>query len=159
MAENPAFGLGFGHDLARAFLREYNPEMAEDFTARSPHSIVVSAIGRMGAVGLVALGALIALFAARTWQAVRHPATPRVTLGLWACVWTILISACFGVVLEGPMGAVVFWSLLGILSSSGQEAKLAPTGGRGGTEKSTTSAVASLPAVAGADEVSAIRIP
>ena len=34
LAENPAFGLGFGHDLARNFLREFNPEMADDFTAR-----------------------------------------------------------------------------------------------------------------------------
>ena len=26
----------------------------------------------------------------------------------------MLVSACFGVVLEGPMGAVIFWTLLGI---------------------------------------------
>jgi hypothetical protein len=118
---NPVFGLGFGHDLAAAFLREFNPEMADDFTARSPHSIVVSAIGRMGAVGLAALLLLFAALAGRTWRAVRNPVTSRTALGLWACVWTILISACFGVVLEGPMGAVVFWSLLGIASSSGPE--------------------------------------
>jgi hypothetical protein len=117
-AENPAFGLGFGHDLARAFLREYNPEMADDFTARSPHSIIVSTIGRMGAVGLAVLLALVAIFSVRTWRAMRDRATPGVALGLWACIWTILVSACFGVVLEGPMGAVVFWSLLGMLNAA-----------------------------------------
>lgn len=111
---NPAFGLGFGHDLAASFLREYNPDMAEDFTARSPHSIVVSAFGRMGAVGLASLLALVAVIGVRTWRIVRDPAVNATALGLWAAVWVIFVSACFGVVLEGPMGAVVFWSLLGL---------------------------------------------
>jgi hypothetical protein len=111
---NPAFGLGFGHDLAASFLREYNPDMAEDFTARSPHSIVVSAFGRMGAVGLVSLLALVAVIGVRTWRVLRDPAVDATSLGLWAAAWAILVSACFGVVLEGPMGAVVFWSLLGL---------------------------------------------
>jgi hypothetical protein len=31
----------------------------------------------------------------------------------------ILTSACFGVVLEGPMGAVVFWSVLGLANGIG----------------------------------------
>jgi CHASE3 domain sensor protein len=30
----------------------------------------------------------------------------------------ILVSACFGVVLEGPMGAVVFWTILGLASAT-----------------------------------------
>ncbi len=112
--QNPAFGLGFGHDLAASFLREYNPEMAEDFTARSPHSIVVSAFGRMGAVGLASLLAVVLVIGVRTWLVIRDPGVDATPLGLWAAIWVILVSACFGVVLEGPMGAVVFWSLLGI---------------------------------------------
>ena len=31
----------------------------------------------------------------------------------------IFISACFGVILEGPMGAAVFWTLLGLANSAG----------------------------------------
>jgi hypothetical protein len=120
LASNPAFGLGFGHDLARNFLREYNPEMADDFTARSPHSIVVSTIGRLGFVGLGVLLLIVIAFAARTWRAVRDSETPRAMLGLWACAWTIFVSACFGVVLEGPMGAVVFWTVLGILAAEAE---------------------------------------
>jgi hypothetical protein len=111
---NPVFGLGFGHDLAASFLREYNPDMAEDFTARSPHSIVVSAFGRMGAVGLASLLAMFLVIGVRTWRVIRDPDLDPMPLGLWAALWAILVSACFGVVLEGPMGAVVFWSLLGI---------------------------------------------
>lgn len=112
--QNPVFGLGFGYDLARNFLREYNPDMAEDFTARSPHSIVVSTFGRMGFVGLAFLLGLIAVLVVRTWRIIRTPDVSSETLGIWAAIWVILVSACFGVVLEGPMGAVVFWSLLGI---------------------------------------------
>jgi hypothetical protein len=32
-------------------------------------------------------------------------------------VWAIFGSACFGVVLEGPMGAIVFWTLLGVANA------------------------------------------
>jgi hypothetical protein len=31
-----------------------------------------------------------------------------------AVVWT---SACFGIVLEGPMGAVIFWTVLGLANT------------------------------------------
>jgi hypothetical protein len=39
-------------------------------------------------------------------------------LSWWCACWVILISACFGVVLENPMGAVVFWILLGLAHAS-----------------------------------------
>lgn len=125
--QNPVFGLGFGYDLARNFLREYNPDMAEDFTARSPHSIVVSAFGRMGFAGLLVLLALVAVLAVRTWRIMRQPDADPTTLGLWACVWVIFVSACFGVVLEGPMGAVVFWTLLGLACAVSQPRSAAET--------------------------------
>lgn len=121
--QNPVFGLGFGYDLARNFIREFNPDLEDDFTARSPHSIVVSVIGRMGLAGLAVWLALVGAIVARTWRAIRNPDTEWAALGLWAAVWVILVSACFGVVLEGPMGAVVFWSLLGMASA---EKRVAP---------------------------------
>lgn len=110
---NPVFGLGFGHDLSRAFLQEYNPEMADDFTARSPHSIAVSTLGRMGFAGLAILFALSGILFWQTWAAMRRGGSA-VQLTYSASLWIILISACFGVVLEGPMGAVIFWTLLGL---------------------------------------------
>ena len=127
--------------------------MADDFTDRSPHSIVVSTIGRMGVVGLLALVALVAAIAVRTWRAMRNPLTARTSLGLWAGVWTILVSACFGVVLEGPMGAVVFWSLLGILNASEpDDSSIAPEEAPL-HRKIASPAAAPLPTVIPADEV------
>lgn len=116
-ARGPVFGLGFGYDLAANFVQQYDPNMGEDFSARSPHSIVIGTIGRMGAVGLAVLLAIVAAMAARTWRALRDPATDLLTCGLWCAAWVVFTSACFGVVLEGPMGAVVFWSLLGMANS------------------------------------------
>jgi O-antigen ligase len=112
MSINPALGLGFGYDLARGFLQEYNPELAEDFTTRSPHNIFVTVLGRMGLVGFGLFSWASALVFLRTWRATRH--SDATVVAFWVSVWPILISACLGVVLEGPMGAVVFWSLLGL---------------------------------------------
>jgi len=114
---NPALGLGFGYDLARGFLQEYNPEMGEDFTARSPHNILVTALGRMGLVGCAIWLWIVTSIIARTWQAVRDPRSAATQVALWAGLWPILITAHLGVVLEGPMGAVVFWSMLGLASA------------------------------------------
>lgn len=142
MEGNPYLGLGFGHDLAARFVRLYYPDN-DEFNVRSPHNVLLTVFARMGAVGLAAFLAIIGLVGVRTWQAVRggrggrtgrtslsgHPALPappalpalpagerlRET-GLWCTAWIILTSACLGVVLEGPMGAVVFWTVLGFAS-------------------------------------------
>ncbi len=110
---NPVFGLGFGHDLARNFLQEYNPDMADDFTARSPHSIAMTAFGRMGAAGLLVWLMFCGAVVWQTWRALRRDGQP-LEWGLWCALLTILIAANFGVVLEGPMGAVPFWIMLGL---------------------------------------------
>ncbi len=117
LSRNPAFGLGFGYDLARGFLQTYNPDMADDFTARSPHNIFMSALGRMGLIGLALLVWLYGILIVRTWRIVRNPASSAVQVALWVAIWPIAISACLGVVLEGPMGAVLFWSLLGLANA------------------------------------------
>jgi hypothetical protein len=115
---NPYVGLGFGHDLADRFVREYYPESGEEFAARSPHNVVVTVFARMGLAGLAGLLGVLIIVAARTWQAVRRgpeAAAP------WCAAWVIFVSACFGVVLEGPMGAVVFWTVLGVAQASAAE--------------------------------------
>jgi O-Antigen ligase len=114
--QGPIFGLGFGYDLAAGFIETYDPAMTDDFTARSPHSIVVTTIGRMGAVGLATLLTLVAAMVLNTWREARRRSPDSRCLSLWCSAWVVFTSACFGVVLEGPMGAVVFWSLLGLAS-------------------------------------------
>lgn len=125
--ENPVFGLGFGHDLAAGFLQEYYPDnIAEDFAARSPHNVFLTVFGRMGAVGLVIWLSVCAVLLTRTWQTLRRDGG-ELCSALWCGLWVILVSATFGVVLEGPMGAMPFWVMLGLIpAQASDEAAPAP---------------------------------
>ena len=111
---DPWFGLGFGHDLAAGFVRRYYPDSDEEFSARSPHCIFITLFGRTGVIGLLAFLAIVAAMTRRTWAVLRAPHCDEDLVTLWLAPWIVLISACFGVVLEGPMGAVVFWTTLGM---------------------------------------------
>jgi hypothetical protein len=122
VAANPYVGLGFGYDLADRFVREYYPESGEEFAVRSPHNVIVTVFARMGGVGVSVLLAIMGVVGAKTWRAVRT--SPR-EAGPWCAVWIIFVSACFGVVLEGPMGAVVFWSMLGLAYASTRASEIA----------------------------------
>ncbi|PTY08443.1 hypothetical protein DB347_02345 [Opitutaceae bacterium EW11] len=109
---NPYVGMGFGYDLAEEFLRAYYPDGGDDFSARSPHNVWVTLFARMGAIGVVAFLLVAAAVWRRTFWAVRQHEEPQQALP-WCAAWSLLTAACFGVVLEGPMGAVVFWIALG----------------------------------------------
>jgi O-antigen ligase len=112
--ENPYTGLGFGHDLAARFVRAYYPENSDEFNVRSPHNVLISIFARMGIVGVAAFLGIVTLISVRTWHSMKSgPAT-----GLWCVIWIILTSACLGVVLEGPMGGVVFWIVLGVANGA-----------------------------------------
>lgn len=114
LAGNPWLGLGFGHDLAAGFLRQYYPDNLEEFTTRSPHNILLTIFGRTGVLGLVVFLAVPFVMARRTFRALRQTRCDPARVGSWLTAWLILVCACFGVVLEGPMGAVVFWTSLGL---------------------------------------------
>lgn len=131
MAEAPLFGMGFGADLAGGFLSAYGLAGQSDFSTRSPHSIVFTVFGRMGLAGMAVLLALLIAMAKQTSESLRQgrkmPGGGE-RLALYAFVWVVFISACFGVVLEGPMGAIPFWTILGLVSCEpGQTKKLADT--------------------------------
>ncbi len=113
---NPLLGLGFGADLARGFVQEYYPETDEEFTTRSPHNVFLTVFARMGAVGLVIWLVFVGLLLRNTWRSLRFNADP-VNWSLWCGAGVVLVSAAFGVVLEGPMGAVVFWTMLGLANA------------------------------------------
>jgi hypothetical protein len=122
---NPVFGLGFGHDLAKNFVQEYSPDITEEFTTRSPHNVFLSVFGRMGAAGLAVWLGICALMLGGSWRSLRRGGEP-LARGLWCGVWVILVSATFGVVLEGPMGAVPFWVMLGLAHAMTREKAQSP---------------------------------
>ena len=110
---SPWIGQGFGYDLADTFVRTYYSGTNDQFAVRSPHNFVVTVLSRMGAIGGCALAILIGAMALKTFGAGRE-ANANPNFGAWLTVWVVFTTACFGVVLEGPMGAVVFWSALGL---------------------------------------------
>ena len=112
---NPVLGMGFGSDLAIRFLADYDLLSDENFSARSPHSIVMTVFGRMGIAGLLAWIVVSAGLARMAWRLIKRGDPDG--LGLTSIVCVTWISACVGVVLEGPMGAVVFWTVAGLANS------------------------------------------
>ena len=120
MDRGPVFGLGFGADLAKEFIRNYYGGRVGDFTVRSPHSIWFTVLGRMGIVGVIVFGVISVLIFRHAWMAARAVAARKAapaSLIHWCAVVNLLGSASFGVVLEGPMGGILFWSLLGLAAS------------------------------------------
>ena len=121
-AQSPLFGLGFGYELAAGFLAEHEQFLPRGLAPRSPPSMLVAVLGRMGAVGLalwLAVAAGMAYLTARCFHQVNFDA-----LGLVSIAWVLWISAGFGNVLDGPMGAVVFWTVLGLASRALGEMKV-----------------------------------
>jgi hypothetical protein len=118
--KSPLVGLGFGYDLAKRFLRSYTaPLNTYEFDTRSPHSILLTVYGRMGAIGILAFALIVLQILRSSWScatAVRRGKTSPIDIGLWCGAVGILVTSCFGVMLEGPMAAIVFWSLLGMAS-------------------------------------------
>lgn len=110
---NPWVGVGFGYDLADEFLKAYYPDSGDDFNVRSPHNVWVTIFARMGLVGLLAFVAIATALGFATAPAVRASAPVHHALP-WCVAWAILTASTFGVVLEGPMGAVVFWVSVGV---------------------------------------------
>jgi O-antigen ligase len=113
--KSPVFGLGFGADLSTQFLADFDLLSDESFNTRSPHSMIVTVFGRMGIAGLVAWMAVSAGIARMVWRLFKRGDPDGMGLASVACV--IWVSACVGVVLEGPMGAVLFWTVLGLANS------------------------------------------
>jgi len=110
------FGLGFGHDLAAQFIQTYYPEDTDDFSVRSPHNVLITIFARMGVLGLGIMIVALSSIAVRAWRDARLRPGHEPNAA-WMGSMGIFVTACFGVVLEGPMGAVVFWTLLGLANS------------------------------------------
>lgn len=128
MDKGPVFGLGFGYDLAKKFLISYEtPLNVFEFDTRSPHSIWVTVFGRMGLLGIICfamIGFFILRGAARAARRVARGEAEPLALLPWCGAVILLGSASFGVVLEGPMGAIPFWTFLGLAISAPKQQSL-----------------------------------
>lgn len=117
--KSPLVGLGFGYDLAKRFLRSRQAGNPYEFDTRSPHSIILTVYGRMGILGILSFALVvfhILRSSLRCAAVIRRGKTPALDIALWCGAIGILVASCFGVMLEGPMAAIVFWSLLGMAS-------------------------------------------
>jgi O-antigen ligase len=121
MQKAPFFGLGFGYDLTSRFMFAYYPSGGEDTaTTRSPHSIIFTILGRMGIIGLASFLIILFLITKMALAAARSVARreqPESNLLPWCGSINLLVAAMFGVVLEGPMGGILFWTFLGLACS------------------------------------------
>jgi O-antigen ligase/polysaccharide polymerase Wzy-like membrane protein len=120
MDKSPWFGLGFGYDLSASFLREYYLNTQTLWDTRSPHSIWITMFGRLGIFGAAVFTAIIFLILRSAFAAARGVAKRRAepeSLFRWCAVIILLCSALLGVVMEGPMGGILFWSFLGLAVS------------------------------------------
>ncbi len=118
--QGPILGLGFGYDLSSQFYLRYYNVLEEKFSTKSPDSIVLTAFGRLGFLGSAAIGFIIFNMLYQTFlelYLIRTLGTLTSAFKYWCMIWLLFISSCFGVVLEGPMGAIVFWVLLGLANS------------------------------------------
>ncbi len=114
-SKGPLLGLGFGYDLAYNFMWDYYTSN-EPSDTRSPHSIVVTVLGRMGLFGFILFALVIGEMFRNTRRVILHTRRNGIAtdaLCYWCMVWVLFATSCFGVVLEGPMGAILFWTLLG----------------------------------------------
>lgn len=129
LENSPWVGLGFGYDLAKTFLRVYwGPSNAGDPNIRSPHCFPVTVFGRLGFVGLALLCWIVFEMFRATYRSAIAARGRRADLrgfALWMSAVVLFVAANFGVVLEGPMGGIIFWSLLG-LACSYQPREFAP---------------------------------
>lgn len=117
----PIFGRGFGYDFVSRFLFG----AIDPYGLRSAHNYYITLYGRMGIIGVLIFAVITYQIVAggiRAALAVRHGKGDLAGLGYWAAAWAILMASIFGVVLEGPVGAIVFWLILGMAVRSTQNA-------------------------------------
>lgn len=110
-------GKGYGINLAT----DDGFQVEEDESLRSPHNIHMMYLARSGVPGYVLWTLfLVGLFFMLARKAIFGPfvgATPyqsRIAVWLIAYLGALVLMASFDVFLEGPMGGVWFWSLIGM---------------------------------------------
>ena len=122
MDRNPLFGLGFGDGLIG-----YNPYIVGNdsspvLNARSPHNFNITIFARMGIVGsllwggILLVGLFIPLWSALTASTALERAESGYRAFWIAAIFAAWVDSSFGVLMEGPVMAIPFWLILGMLS-------------------------------------------
>jgi O-antigen ligase len=111
-------GKGYGIDLAQD--DGFAPPSKETATTRNPHNASMTVLARSGVPGLV-LWLLFLVSVA--WMLLRRSLRRGVSANSWdrrCALWLLvyfvafLFNSSFDVFLEGPMGGVWFWSIVGM---------------------------------------------
>jgi O-antigen ligase len=108
-------GKGYGINLADSD----GFQVAWDHSLRSPHNAFMTILARSGVPGLILWLLFLLAFgwmlAKRSLAAKRSPDVWNARYALWLLAYwmAFLFNASFDVFLEGPMGGVWFWSLVG----------------------------------------------
>lgn len=111
-------GKGFGVNLADD--DGFQVATEDEAPLRSPHSVFMTVLARMGVPGFVLFMLLQLAFAASLlggyWRARRAGAMEWARLNLWILAYWVafLVNASFDVALEGPQAGIPFWSLVGV---------------------------------------------
>jgi O-antigen ligase/polysaccharide polymerase Wzy-like membrane protein len=133
--ENPAYGLGFGINLAR-----YNPYLSDLFNpyagggahpwpVRSPHNFNMTIFARMGYFGLTLWLAILFIGLGRLFVRVRgggigemrYTLDRRKELTFWLIMLVATwVNSSFGVLMEGPVLGIWFWFALGFATGRSQ---------------------------------------
>jgi hypothetical protein len=109
-------GKGFGVNLAD----DDGFQVLSTGALRSPHNVHMTVLARMGVPGLVFWAMFLTGTAATTARSYRiaqragHDRWASVFLFLGAFTLACTVNASFDVFIEGPMGGIWFWSLLGL---------------------------------------------
>jgi hypothetical protein len=118
------FGLGFGPNLIDYVgYNQANPNTP----LRSPHNVLMTVFSRTGIVGLVLWLSFLAIWLRSVWVGLRagrrRGDQVRVDWLLWMVTYAVVIfvAALFGVVLEGPYGAIPFYLIVGMALGLAEE--------------------------------------
>ena len=109
-------GKGYGIDLGV----EDNMVHDRDAPARSPHNVSMTVLARSGVPGFIIWLIFLLSFAwglfGRSWTTQWQLGPRYENYALWILAWWfgLFLESCFGVIIEGPVGGIWFWSLVGI---------------------------------------------
>lgn len=109
-------GKGFGINLAD----DDGFQVTADKSLRSPHNGHLTILARMGVPGFVIWILFLLTLLSRLWRRYKQWKRHGEDFQAGVCIWVLtflgaaLINAAFDVYLEGPMGGIWFWSVVGL---------------------------------------------